>query len=187
VRGFEFVTFEQYNADHEANHSCILPFTRNVFDPMDFTPMCFSEVPKIKRMTTNGFELALSVIFWSGIQHYAEIPEGMAKVPDYVRTFLRDLPPSWDETLFIDGFPGKFIVLARRSGNSWYIAGINGEITVKQLHLKLPFISKNMTQILITDGIDNRTFENKSTTIAPDGSIDLSLNGNGGFILQLKN
>jgi alpha-glucosidase len=96
VRGFEFITFDQYNADQEANHCCVLPFTRNVFDPMDFTPMAFSEVPNIRRMTTNGFELALSVMFWSGIQHYAEIPEGMAHVPNYVKEFLRDMPPAWE-------------------------------------------------------------------------------------------
>jgi hypothetical protein len=186
VRGFEYITFEQYNADQEANHSCMLPFTRNVFDPMDFTPMCFSEVPNIKRITTNGFELALSIIFWSGIQHYAETPEGMAKVPEYVRTFLRGLPASWDETRFIDGFPGKFVVLARRSGNAWFVVGINGDGYEKQLHIQLPFVVKKSTVVLISDGNNNRTFEIHSITVIPSESIDVTLKANGGFVLPLN-
>ena len=76
VRGLEFVTFEQPNADQEPSHAAMLPFTRNVFDPMDFTPMVLDRVPNIERRTTSAFELATAVLFTSGIQHYAEIPDG---------------------------------------------------------------------------------------------------------------
>ena len=81
IRGLEYVTFEQKNADEEPTHAAMLPFTRNVFDPMDFTPMVLDRINRIERRTTSAFELALSVLFTSGIQHYAEIPEGMAKAP----------------------------------------------------------------------------------------------------------
>jgi alkyl hydroperoxide reductase subunit AhpC len=67
VKGFEFITFYQENADVAANHSAMLPFTRNVFDPMDFTPVCLHEIPGIERKTTDGFELATAVLFQSGI------------------------------------------------------------------------------------------------------------------------
>jgi hypothetical protein len=94
VRGFEFLTFEQANADQEPTHCAVLPFTRNAVGPMDFTPMCFSEIPGHNRLTTNGFELALSVLFQSGIQHYVEVPEGMKKQPSFVVDFVRHLPPA---------------------------------------------------------------------------------------------
>ena len=113
IRGLEFVTFEQRNADEEPTHAAMLPFTRNVFDPMDFTPVVLDRIRNIERRTTSAFELALSVLFTSGIQHYAEIPEGMAKAPDYVREFLKGVPSVWDDTKFLDGYPGKFVVLAR--------------------------------------------------------------------------
>lgn len=183
VRGFEFVTFEQINADLEAQHACMLPFTRNVFDPMDFTPMCFSEVPRIKRVTTNGFELALSVIFWSGIQHFAETPEGMAKVPDYVKEFLRRIPSQWDETRFVDGYPGKLVVLARRSKDTWYVAGINGENVEKNLSLDLPFLGNLNSGRLISDGADNRSFVLQTIDFAQGKPLDVRLVGNGGFVL----
>ncbi len=76
VRGLEFVTFEQRNADDEPWHAAMLPFTRNVFDPMDFTPVVLDRIRNIERRTSSAFELALSVLFTSGIQHYAEIPDG---------------------------------------------------------------------------------------------------------------
>jgi len=184
VRGFEYITFEQVNANLEPNHACMLPFTRNVFDPMDFTPVCFSEVPGICRVTSNGFELATSVIFWSGIQHFAEIPRGMATVPDYVKTFMQEVPVAWDETSFIDGFPGKLVVLARRSGKTWYIAGINGENIEKALIFNLPFIKEGQIGTIITDGDDNRSFSTREMTIVPGKQIELSIRGNGGFVIK---
>lgn len=185
VRGFEYVTFEQVNADNEPNHSSMLPFTRNVFDPMDFTPVCFSEVPGIKRITSNAFELALSVVFWSGIQHFVEIPEGMSAVPDYVKNFLKEIPAYWDDTQFIDGFPGKFVIIARKFKGTWYIAGINGENVEKNIDVLLPFIKSSKTGILITDGKNNRSFITKEITYNPDKFFKINLKGNGGFVLKI--
>lgn len=187
IRGFEYVTFGQSDADHEPNHSCMLPFTRNAFDPMDFTPVCFSEVPNIKRITSNAFELALSIIFYSGIQHFAETPRGMEKVPDYVKNFLREIPNSWDDTKFIDGFPGKFVIMARKAGNTWYVAGINGEETEKHLKCELPFINETKSANLITDGKDNRSFEIKKIIYTPNEPFQINIKGNGGFVLKFDN
>src|SRR6185295_18295492 len=137
IKGLEFCTFEQKNADEEPAHAAMLPFTRNVFDPMDFTPVVLDRIPRIERRTTSGFELALSVVFTSGITHYAEIPEGMAKAPDYVREFLRGIPSVWDDVKFLDGYPGKFVVIARKGDGHWYVSGINGEATERKLTLGL--------------------------------------------------
>jgi alpha-glucosidase len=187
IRGFEFVTFEQANADLEPIHCCTIPFTRNVFDPMDFTPVCFSEVPKIKRITTNGFELALSVIFSSGIQHFAQTPEGMAMVPDYVKDFMREIPCCWDDTRFIDGFPGKLVVIARKFKNTWYVAGINGEDIKKRISFELDFLKAAKKAMLITDGKDNRSFKKTIVKIKPDKPLKMKLKGNGGFVIKVEN
>ena len=152
IKGLEFITFEQKNADEEPTHATMLPFTRNVFDPMDFTPMVLDRINRIERRTTSGFELALSVVFTSGIQHYAEIPEGMAKAPVYVRDFLKSVPGVWDDTKFLDGYPGKFAVLARRGEGRWYVAGINGETTRRKLRLDLSELNVRGSAKLITDG-----------------------------------
>jgi len=186
VKGFEFITFGQDNADLQPTHCCMLPFTRNVFDPMDFTPVCFSEVPNMQRKTSNAFELALSIIFHSGIQHYAEIPEGMAAVPKYVKGILREVPVSWDETRFIDGFPGRFVLMARKSKDVWYVAGINGEKTEKSINLKLPFLGNSRIGILITDGKDSRSFSKHEITITSEEPFEIRLKGNGGFVIKFE-
>jgi len=185
IKGFEFVTFEQVNADLEPNHSCIAAFIRNVFDPMDFTPVCFGEIPRIKRITTNGFELAVSVIFLSGVQHFAQTPESMAAVPDYIKDFMRDVPTCWDDTCFIDGYPGKLVVIARKSQDTWYVAGINGENVEKSINLELPFLKDTKTGILFTEGADNRSFEMQKITLTPGKPFAVTLKGNGGFVIKL--
>lgn len=192
VKGLEFVTFEQANADAEPAHAAMLPFTRNVFDPMDFTPMVLDKIPNIERRTTPAFELALSVLFTSGIQHYGEIPEGMAKAPNYVRDLLKKIPSIWDDTRFIDGDPGKHVVLARLGNGRWHVAGINGENAPKTLTLDLSEITngKPVTATLITDAETATTkntlpFRKTEVTIPPDGNLTLTLRPAGGFILTL--
>jgi hypothetical protein len=186
IRGFEFVTFEQTNADKEAQHCTIIPFTRNLFDPMDFTPVCFSEVPNIQRKTTNSFELALSVLFLSGIQHFAEIPEGMAKVPGEVKEVLKNIPASWDETKFIDGFPGKYVVIARRKNTTWYIAGINGEPIEKNLELNVRFLGRTAKCLMITCGESNRSFNIENKDIDTLSPLKIVLRPNDGFLLSVS-
>jgi alpha-glucosidase len=187
IRGLEFVTFEQKNADEEPTHVAMLPFTRNVFDPMDFTPMVLDHIDKIERRTTSAFELALSVLFNSGIQHYAEIPEGMARAPDYVRDFLRHVPGVWDDTKFLDGFPGKFAVLARRGDGRWFVAGINAEAAPKPLTLDLGGLAAAAKGTLIADGDGgNLSFRRESIQLYADRKLALTLPPHGGFVLVLE-
>jgi alpha-glucosidase len=183
IRGFEMITFNQSDADSEANHCAMLPFTRNAFDPMDFTPMNLYKIQtRVKRQTTSAFELATSVLFISGIQHFAESPEGMSHQPEYIKQFLRDLPVRWDDVKFIDGYPGKHVVLARKSGNKWYIAGINGEKMEKSVQLNLSgFNKKKVTYI--TDGTQPLTF---TTETIPATSKQVTMKPNGGFVMVLE-
>lgn len=182
VKGFEYVTFEQVNADSAATHCAILPFTRNTIGSMDFTPVCFSEVPRIQRKTSNAFELALSVLFQSGIQHYAEKPEGMKVQPGYVKEFLKQLPGSWDDIHFFDGFPARYVILARRSGKKWYIAGINSLNEPRSFDLDFSEIGQAGTGILITDGETVRSFTRKDVTLN-NGILNLTIQPYGGFVL----
>ncbi|HEY6528148.1 MAG TPA: glycoside hydrolase family 97 catalytic domain-containing protein [Cellvibrionaceae bacterium] len=180
VKGFEFITFSQQAADAAPSHMAMLPFARNLFDPMDFTPTVFSNIKDIKRHTTNGYELALSVLFLSGWQHIAEIPSGMAAVPEYVKNILSDIPVSWDETRFIDGFPGKYAVIARRKADHWYVAGINAESTSTDLTLNLDFIST--TGEIITDGPAKAEFTRHS--VQPSQKIQIKVKPFGGFLMK---
>lgn len=186
IKGFEFVTFEQVNADLEAIHSAVIPFTRNIFDPMDFTPVCFTEVPGIERKTTNAFELALSVLFLSGVQHYAEVPEGMAKMPEEIIQIMKDVPVSWDETRFIDGYPADYVIIARRKDNTWYIAGINGKDIEKQVEIDLSFIKNPQNVTFISDIENNRTCKINQEVVDFTQNITVNFLPNGGFLYQVK-
>jgi alpha-glucosidase len=180
VRGFEYVTFFQETADLAPSHSAMLPFARNAFDPMDYTPTTFSKIPNIERKTTNGFELAQTVIFLSGIQHIAETPEGMAKAPDYVKAYLQQLPAVWDDTRFVQGYPGKLAVIARRAGDAWYVSGINGEAVDKELQLDLSFI-RSKKGYVINDGDTASSFSRSA--VAPDSAVKVRVKANGGFAM----
>nr|HQV34043.1 glycoside hydrolase family 97 catalytic domain-containing protein [Calditrichia bacterium] len=185
IKGFEFVTFEQGNADLQPSHSAVIPFTRNVFDPMDFTPMAFSEVPNIERRTSGAFELATAIVFQSGVQHYAETPRGMARVPAFVRDFVKAIPPVWEDIRFLDGFPGQYAVLARKSGENWFIGGLNGQNQARELRLDLSVLGEGAA-ILITDGDNNRSFRQQTISVKKGNPLVLSLPAHGGFALRLS-
>jgi hypothetical protein len=164
----------------------MLPFTRNVFDPMDFTPVVLDRIRNIQRRTTSAFELALSVLFTSGIQHYAEIPEGMAKAPDYVRDFLRNVPSIWDDVRFLDGYPGRFVVMARRRESRWYIAGINGDSTARTATLQLRDIPGN-AGFLIADGDGgNLSFRQERVVFPATRTWSVTMPPRGGFVLAVE-
>jgi hypothetical protein len=187
IYGMEMVTFDQHAADVQANHCAMLPFTRNAFDPMDFTPMNLTGLTSSNctRKTTPAFELALSVLFLSGIQHFAQAPEGMTKVSDDVKLFLKTLPDYWDDVKFLEGYPGKYAVIARRSGNRWYIAGINGEKNEKKVSLDLTSFRK-IKATLFTDGAAGELLSKTISNTATQKKSDIMLKANSGFVIVLE-
>jgi hypothetical protein len=187
IYGMEMVTFDQHAADVQANHCAMLPFTRNAFDPMDFTPMNLTGLTSSNctRKTTLAFELALSVLFLSGIQHFAQAPEGMTKVSDDVKLFLKTLPDYWDDVKFLEGYPGKYAVIARRSGNRWYIAGINGEKNEKKVSLDLTSFRK-IKATLFTDGAAGELLSKTISNTAKQKKSDIMLKPNSGFVIVLE-
>jgi len=183
VKGMEYCTFEQRNANLQPQHCCILPFTRNVIGSMDFTPIVFN--PRIRGVTlrtTLAFELALSVIFESGVQHFGLVPDEYELMPDFVVDYLQNVPTAWDQTRLVDGYPGKFVVIARKTGDKWYIAGINGENEKKELSLDLSFLPAETKATLITDGPD-RTFSRKTLEKEAVLKPVIELLPNGGFVI----
>lgn len=182
VKGFEFATFTQEDQDKVVRHAAMLPFTRNLFDPMDFTPVVFHDIPNIRRATRNGFELAQSVLFLSGIQHYAETPEGMATVQAYVKGFLRELPRHWDEVRFLDGEPGRYVVLARRAGRQWFVAGLNADETPREIRLDIGWLGRRQGQ-LISDGAGEREFS-EGRLAGPAATVTLAPRG--GFVARFR-
>jgi hypothetical protein len=108
---------------------------------MDYTPCAFSD-SQHPHITSHAHELALTVLFESGLQHLADRPESFLAQPADVQQFLSALPNVWDETRLVSGYPGESVVMARRSGSTWYVAGINGTDDAKTLSTDLGFVGK---------------------------------------------
>ena len=181
VKGFEFVTFEQSNADNEATRAAMLPFTRNLFDPMDYTPTVLGDIPGIERRTSDGFQLALPVVFWSGVQHLVVTPDQMRSMPGFVQDYLRRLPTAWDESRLLEGFPGRYAVVARRAGTRWYVAGINAGET-RHFEIDLSFAEASRAR-LIRDGTEPGEMQEQRVA-GPSVAVDL-LAGEG-FVIVLE-
>lgn len=184
VRGAEQY-WDKVFAENAQTHHAILPCTRNVVGSMDYTPVTFthSEVP---HLTTYAHELALAVLFESGITHYADRVSGYKSLPAEVQEVLKGIPTAWDETKFLQGFPGKDIVLARRKGNDWFVAGINGEKMAKELSVDLSFIGAESYSILfIQDGDTPVAFKMQNEAANAKTPFKVNMLGRGGFIIRL--
>jgi len=185
IKGFEYITFGQDAANQEPSHAAMLPFTRNVFDPMDFTPVCLDRINnRVQRRTTAAFELALSVIFTSGIQHFPELPQTMAKMPDCVKNFMKNIPAMWEDSKFIDGYPGSYVIMARQGNGKWLVAGINGKAAARQITLDLRSLHVNQG-VMIVDG-DGGLFQKQEIQLKADKKLNLTLRPNGGFVITFE-
>ena len=144
VRASENLVFSQYECDQEAQAACLHPFIRNTVGVMEFGG-CFmnerlhrSNQRGTTRRTTDVFQLATCVLFQNPIQNFALAPNNMQDAPKVCLDFLREVPTTWDETRYIDGLPGEYVVLARRNGDKWYVAAANAidetlEVNVKDV------------------------------------------------------
>ncbi len=148
VRASENLVFSQYECDQEAQATCLHPFIRNAVGSMEFGG-CFMNERLSRnnqrgpiRRTTDVFELATAVLFQNPIQNFALAPNNLEDAPEVCLDFLREVPTTWDETRYIAGRPGESVVLARRNGDTWYVAAVNAleapvEIKVKDVVGKL--------------------------------------------------
>jgi len=187
VKGAEQYGWDKNFAQYAAEHNTILAFTRNVVGPMDYTPVTFSDYSCCPHTTTNAHELALSVAFESGMLHFADSDFSYLSQPDKIKDFLSRVPNTWDDIKFLQGEPGKGIVLARRSGDIWYIAGINGEDEHKQIAVDFSFLnnaSKYSTTIF-SDDTDPRTIQVRDEVYSKDKSTSIHVLPKGGFVIRM--
>lgn len=125
VFGAEWYNNVPFFTKPAASHNATLPFTRNVVGPMDYTPGTFSD-SQHPHITTWGHELALTVLFESGLQHMPDRPSIYYGFDEEVKELLSTLPNAWDDTRLLSGYPGDHVIIARRKADRWYVAGING-------------------------------------------------------------
>lgn len=186
VRGAEWYNNTPDFTMPAPEHNAILPFTRNVVGPMDYTPVTFTN-SQYPHVTSYGHELALSVLFESGMQHMADRPQGYYELPDAVKTFLKNVPNAWDDTELLDGYPGKEVFIARRKGNDWYIGGINAEQREKTKKVKFDFLPDGVKYklTLITDGKHDKDFATQYIVVDKSASLDIRLLRRGGFAASL--
>ena len=164
-----------------AAHNATLPFTRNVIGPMDYTPCTFSDSQHL-HITTHAHELALTVLFESGLQHLADRPESYLSQPHDVQQFLSSLPTVWDETRLLSGYPGESVVMARRSGKTWYVAGINGTDEQRTLPVDLTFLGQTHGDIVLFGDRDERAF---FVALQEDFPTQMTCRPRGGFVLVI--
>ena len=186
VLASENLVFNQHFDDNEAFNACLHPFIRNAVGSMEFGGTFLNKRYNRTndggtiRRTSDAFQLATAVLFQNPIQNFALAPNNLSDAPKAAIDFMKEIPTTWDETVFIDGYPGKYIVLARRHGNRWYIAGINAQKEPLKLTLNLPMLAKESQVTLYSDGKQNaltvttpsvKSSEAVQATIQPQGGI----------------
>jgi hypothetical protein len=186
VQGAEQYKFNPKYPEAAAWHNTVLAFTRNVVGSMDYTPVTFSD-SKFPHLTTFGHELALSVVFESGLQHPADSVKAYRALPAAALDFLRAVPAAWDESKLLAGAPGSLVVVARRRGAEWYLAGISGTTTPQTLTVDLSGLGPGAhTLAIVTDGSGPRALTATSRTLAAGEALTLDLLPRGGFVARVK-
>jgi hypothetical protein len=187
VRGAEWYNNGPEFTSTAPEHNATLPFTRNVVGAMDYTPVTFTN-SQFPHTTSYGHELALSVLFESGLQHFADRPEGYYELPDEARTFLKNVPNAWDDIRLLEGTPGRDVVIARRKGTAWYIGGITAEQRREKIKsIRFDFLPEGVKYklTLITDGKHDKDFAVQYLVVDKTSSVDIKLLRRGGFAASL--
>ncbi|MBI2515274.1 MAG: glycoside hydrolase family 97 catalytic domain-containing protein [Opitutae bacterium] len=186
VRGEENYLFEATFPERAPAQNTITPFTRNAVGPMDYTPMALGH-GRYPHLTTYAHELALTVLFESGWVHFADDADVYRRLPEAPKRFIQELPVAWDDTRFVAGYPGQSVVLARRHGQAWYLAGVNGRDQPLEQTLDLTGIlpAGDYEFSLIADGADATQFAAKTQPIASRDLLKVTLLPFGGFVAKL--
>lgn len=190
VLASENLFFNQHFCDEEAFNTCLHPFIRNAVGSMEFGG-CFLNKRLNKtndggttRRTTDVFQLATTILFQNPIQNFALAPNNLVDASPICLDFLKQVPTVWDETHFIDGYPGKYVVLARRHGKQWYVAAVNATKEPLKLKLDLPMMA-GQTVALYTDGKQLQPLAQQQKVKA-DGKVQLTILPQGGAVLVYR-
>lgn len=183
VKGAEYYKFGAEYGRANPVHNTTLPFTRNITGPMDYTPVSFSSG---QRETTVGHELALAFLYESGWVNIADRPDVIRKSP--ACELLKQLRAVWDDIRFIDGYPGEFCCLARRSGSEWFISAINGP-GEKNISIDFSFLKPGIYQARLYADIDDKTDLLGITdfTVGDKETRIFKVVPNGGWVIAISN
>lgn len=180
----ENLHFSQGFCDEEARDcGAMYPFTRNAVGAMDFGGSALNKYYNVsnergsRRITSDIYALATAVLFQSPVQHFALAPNNLTDAPEYAIDFMKEVPTRWDEVRFVDGHPGKYVILARRSGNRWYIAGVNAMNQPLKQTLSLPMLEPKSQVTLYMNG------EKKMVKLSRKQTIDVEIPTNGGLVV----
>ena len=184
VLASENLVFSQHFCDNEAFNATLHPFIRNAVGCMEFGGVFLNKRLNRSndggtiRRTTDIFQLATAVLFQNPIQNFALAPNNLTDAPQICLDFMKQVPTTWDETRFIDGYPGRYIVLARRHGNTWYIAAVNATAEPLKLKLDLPVLAGQEVSLYSDD--KKMQPQLKLQRIKADGSLQLTVQPQGG-------
>lgn len=190
VLASENLHFSQGACDNEAFNACIHPFIRNTVGSMDFGGSALNKyynadnAPRGSvRRTSDVFALATAVMFQSPVQHFALAPNNLTDAPAWAIDFMKNVPTLWDEVRFIDGYPGKYVIMARRHADKWFVVGINAQKETVKLKLELPMFNAGDKVRLYTDdaGLNGSASEIK---VNKKRRFDLEIPCNGGVVIE---
>ena len=187
VLASENLVFSQHFCDNEAFNATLHPFIRNAVGCMEFGGVFLNKRLNRSndggtiRRTTDIFQLATAVLFQNPIQNFALAPNNLTDAPQICLDFMKQVPTTWDETRFIDGYPGRYIVLARRHGNTWYIAAANATVEPLKLKLDLPMLAGQEVSLYSDD--KKMQPQLKLQRIKADGSLQLTVQPQGGAVI----
>ena len=191
VLASENVYFTEHHARQEAFELCMHPFCRNAVASMDWGGVLMNKYmsrdnkSRHQRQTTDMFELASGITNQAAIQCVAMQPNNLDELPQVELDFLKRLPTTWDETRFIDGYPGSYVVLARRHGDQWYIAALNALKEPLTLTLDLSAfqgLTTLMNDYANRDGSIGGV-EQKPLKLDKKGRVKVTIQPNGGFVI----
>ena len=186
VLASEMLIFSQDVREKEAFHATLHPFIRNTVGSMEFGGVFLNKylnkgnTQGQKRLTTDVFQIATATLFQSPMQMFALTPNNLTDSKDILIDYMKDVPTTWDETVYIDGFPGKYAVIARRNGQNWYISGVNALTDPIKLKLQLPMVAGKSGSLYYDNDQSEAQFANKK--VNSDGSIEVTMQPNGGFV-----
>ena len=189
VLASENLHFSQGSCDNEAFNATLHPFIRNTVGSMDFGGSALNKyynadnAPRgSRRVTSDVYALATAVLFQSPVQHFALAPNNLTDAPSWAIDFMKEVPTTWDEVRFIDGYPGKYVILARRHGDKWYIAGVNAQKETLKLKVNLPMFSNGEKVRLFSD---DKALQGgvKQIGIGKKQELQLTIPCNGGVLI----
>lgn len=188
VLASEMLVFIEDVRKKEAFYASLHPFMRNSVASMEFGGVFLNKYLNRQnkqgqeRLTTDGFQLATSILFQNPVQMLALTPNNLTDAAEFKLEFLKEVPTTWDTTVFIDGYPGKYCVLARRHEGNWYLAGVNAEENAKQLQLNLLMLAGE-TVTLYNDDKNKNTYT-EQIKIPKTGNIKIVVQSKGGFVIK---